>query len=112
MLVIYFLQKYLTKLNDNGFLDKWENHFIKYSRRYFLGAMFYFVIIVSALFTPVISGLGSVFGGLLMMFLIVIVYGYYFLKWVIRFIAVNNNRYLSIKMGSTTDTFSKDNVVG
>lgn len=112
MLAIYLIQKYLNKLTDNVFLDKWEHHFIKYARRYFLGALFYFVIVVSSLFSPIIVGVDSVFGGLLLMFFITMVYGYYFLKWMIRFIGVNNSRFLSLRAGGSTETFNKDNVVG
>jgi hypothetical protein len=112
MLAIYLIQKYLNKLTDTDFLNKWENHFITYAKRYFLGAMFYFVLVVSALFAPIITEMNSIFGGLLMMFFITTVYGYYFLKWLVRFIGVNNSRFLSLKMGNPTDTFNKDNVVG
>lgn len=112
MIPLYFIQKYLNKLQDYDFQTKWENHFIKYSRRYFYLAMFYFIIAVSLISEAVMLGGDNIILTFIVMGLVTIFYGYYFIRAIIRFIAINNSRLLQSKMGQTTSSFSKDNVVG
>ena len=59
----------------------------------------------------------SFFFGLLVMIFVLFVYGSYFARSLLKFIGVNNQRFMMLKSGFNSDQFnnsgfSKDNVVG
>lgn len=112
MFVLYLIQKRLNKLSDYDFQTIWTNHFIKYSKRYFYVALAYFIVAVSLISQLFLLGSNNVFLTFIVMGLVTMFYGYYFIRGVLRFIAINNTRLLQNQMGNTTETFSKDNVVG
>lgn len=112
MIALFLIQKYLDRLSDIDFINKWETHFAKHSRYYFIGLMLYFVVAVGLISNVFLLGVESVFLSLLVFFLVTIFYGFAFLVRFLQFISRNNARILHVKMGTQQDTFSKDNVVG
>lgn len=112
MIALYFIQRYLNKLSDFNFREKWTNHFIKYAKRYFLGATIYYIVGTSLISRILLIGNDSVFFTLITFFLVTIFYGVFFIRDLVRFLAKNNSRLLNLSMGQQTETFNKDNVVG
>jgi hypothetical protein len=111
MIALYIIQKYLNRLNDSQFINKWETHFIKYSRYYFIATMIYFVVGVGIISNIFLMGVESIFLMLLVFFLVTAFYGFAFLVRFLQFISYNNQRLLQVKFTGDTESFSKDNVV-
>ena len=112
MLVMYLLTKYLDKLSDNKFQTFYENKLMRRSRYFFIGALIYFVAAVAIITEVILYGNDSFIMGMLVFFLTAIVYGVLFIGNVIKFMGKHNSRLIHLKMGQTTSTFNKDNVVG
>lgn len=111
MLILYLFQKYLDKKDEYKFLNIWETKILNHTRRWFLALSIYYTVAIS-LITYLIT-----FGEVFILFVIIIfvfvamIYGYYFLKALLKFIAINNQRYFEIKMNGPQADFSKDNVI-
>lgn len=112
MLAMYLFTRYLDKLDDYKFIDRWENKIIPKSRVYFISALIYVVIAIGVISNVLLIGVNSIILSLFIFFIVTIVYGYYFLKHLLKFMAKHNSRLMSIKMGTGSNNFSKDNVVG
>ncbi len=111
MLIIYLFQKYLDKKDEYKFLKIWESKILNHSRRWLFVIGIYYTVVIS-LITYLIT-----FGEVFILFVIIIfvfvamIYGYYYLRALLRFIAMNNQRYFEIKMNGPQSDFSKDNVI-
>ena len=111
MLVVYFLSKWLDKKDDYAFEQIWEKRFVGRMRYYMIGFVIYFFLVVGALVELLLWGNDSVLFALFIMFFTGIVYGFYLLRSLLRFLAKMNQRYLLVKSGYRQDTFDKSNVV-
>ena len=107
---IYFLFMWrLARLDDYKFLEIWENRYLKQMKSIITG-LFIFYVVVSI-------GVGVWFGevnfltGLLAMFLVGTILGYFMVVHFIQFLAIENDRYFRIKMGQQTNSINYDNVV-
>jgi hypothetical protein len=112
MLALYLFTKYLAKKDDYQFEQIWEKKVLLKQRYYWFGALLYFFIVVGLFSELLLIGNTNFLIGFLVTGLILVLYGIYFLRAILQFIAIQNQRYLRIKMGLMEDTFSKDNVVG
>jgi len=117
MLGIYLFQRFLNKLDDNKFETTWQNKILKRQRIYWFSAMVYFFTAVTVISRLLLINNESFFFGLLVMIFVLFVYGSYFARSLLKFIGVNNQRFMMLKSGFNSDQFSnsgfsKDNVVG
>lgn len=112
MLGLYLFQRYLNRLSDYDFVTKWETKIVPRSRFYFMGSLVYFVIGVGVISQLLLWGNDSVFFSILVFLFVTMIYGFYFIRQGIKFLAINNQRFLRIKTGQQTNGFNKDNVVG
>lgn len=113
MSVFYFLQKYLDGLNDTKFMYRWEKMVLTKMVRFLMGVFFVYLFIVLLLG----YGANEVMPPIFAMF-VALVFGFFFGYTVIvntiRFMAVNNSRYLQLKMNipDVRNGINYDNVVG
>jgi len=111
MNIFYFFQKYLNKLNNIEFRIKWEKFVHNHINR------FVTIMIIIWLLLSVGAGyLLNLLVGLLLGFLIMVVFsiylGYILFIQTIKFLAVNNSRYIEEKMNQDDSIIDYDNVVG
>ena len=111
MIGIWLFQKYLNRLDDYKFTNFWETKFIGHTRGYSLTALIYFVVGFGLIFELLMIGNESVFFAVIAFLFLLGTYGI-FIRSILRFLALNNQRYLQIKGGFQTETFNRDNVVG
>ena len=112
MVGMYLFQKFLSKLDDYKFERFWEMKLLPYKRYYFIGAMIYFFVALGIINEILLFGNESLFFAIIIIVLSALLYGVYFIQRLLRFIALNNQRYFQIKAGFQRDSFNKDNVVG
>ncbi len=111
MNIFYFFQKYLNKSNEIEFRIKWEKFVHNHINRFIT------IMIVIWLFLSVGVGylLNLVVGpfiGFLLMVIFSIYLGYILFIQTIKFLAVNNSRYIEEKMNQDESIIDYDNVVG
>ncbi len=111
MLALWLFSRYLKKLDDYKFTSLWEKRVQGKGRFYFLGLFIYYIIAVGVITQILLYGSSSVFFDIILTMFVIFIYGYYLIRNLLRFIALENNRYMQIKMGHQTESFSKNNVV-
>lgn len=110
MNIYFFFIWRLARLNDYDFLHIWEKRYLNRMKSIITGLFILYLVLT--------IGVGVLFGevnflsGLLAMFLVGMVLGYYMVLHFIKFLAIENDRYFRIKMGQSTDSINYDNVVG
>lgn len=109
--IYILLQRYLDKQNDQRFLHLWE--------KYVVGNLPRFFFVLSMIFIGVMLLIGYLIGlalgFFLTLFLTIVIaayLGYDMVVETIRFFAINNQRYLLLKMGKNDSGINYDNVVG
>ena len=115
MFGIYLFQRFLNRKSDYEFEQYWENKFVPRQRKYWFMALIYFFVAIGVISELLLYNTSSFLLGFFVIVLVAIIYGGYFVRSVLRFIGVNNTRYLQLKRGmyqEETSGFSKDNVVG
>ncbi len=112
MLGIFLFQKYLNRLDDYKFTNRWEHKILPKQRLYWLGAVIYYFIAIGVINELLLWGNDSLFFAIIVIMFVAVIYGGYFIRSILRFIALNNQRYFQIKTGFQQSSFSKDNVVG
>lgn len=115
MIGIYLFQRFLNKKSDYDFERYWEDKFVPRQRNYWFIALIYFFFMIGIISELLLYNTSSFIIGFLVIVFVAIIYGGYFVRSVLRFIAINNSRYMSIKTGmqfQNTNSFNKDNVVG
>ena len=111
MNLFYFVQKYLNKLDDYKFVSTWEQKFMNNMRRFVSIIFTIYVIIVVGIGALVNIDLGFFWSLLIMMFFGAWL-GYLTFIQFLRFLAINNERFMRLKMGGTESGINYDNVVG
>ncbi|MCF7926001.1 MAG: hypothetical protein K9L74_00295 [Candidatus Izimaplasma sp.] len=111
MFVLYLVNKYLERLDDYKFEHVWETKITRHSKRLFTGLGIYYLVISMLLTTLLTLGETFFLLDLLVFIFVLFVYGYLLLTQLLKFIALNNQRYLEIKMNMKQDAFDKNNVV-
>ena len=111
MNIFYFLQRYLDKLTHVEFVTKWENY-VHFKIKRFFTVMIVIWILGSVGFGYVINLLVGPFIAFLLMIIFSIYYGYTLFIQTIKFLAVNNSRYIEGKMKQDESGINYDNVVG
>ena len=114
MLGIYLFQRFLNKMDDYKFEKHWELKILPKQRMYWGLAMIYYFVALGVINQVLLYGNDSWFLGLIVIIFSAVLYGGYFIRSLLRFIGLNNARYMQIKTGMYQDnaTFNKDNVVG
>lgn len=117
MLGIYLFQRFLNKLDDYKFETTWQDKVLKRKRFYWFAAMIYFFTAVTLINRVLLFNNESILLGILIMIFVLFVYGSYFARSLLRFIGINNQRFIMLKTGYANEPFdnsgfSKDNVVG
>ncbi|AIO19112.1 hypothetical protein KQ51_01235 [Candidatus Izimaplasma bacterium HR1] len=116
MLGIYLFQRFLNKMDDYKFEKYWEIKILRKQRMYWGLAAIYYFVALGIINQILLYGNQSLFLGLLVIVFTAVIYGGYFMRSLLRFIGLNNGRYMQIKTGmyqdNNTSGFSKDNVVG
>lgn len=111
MNVFYFFQRYLDKLNEIEFRIKWEK-FVHNKIKRFITVMFLIWIIVSVGFGYILSILVGAFFAFLLMMMFSVYFGYILFIQTIKFLAVNNTRYIAGQMNADESIINYDDVVG
>lgn len=110
MNIYFFFIWRLKQLDDYKFINIWENRYLKHMKQIISGLIIFYLVMT--------IGAGIAFGevnfltGLFAMVLVGMVLGYYMLIHFIQFLAIENERYMRIKMGQSNNTINYDNVVG
>lgn len=117
MLGIYLLQRFLNKLDDYKFKNIWQNKILRKQRFYWITAALYYFLVVAVINKLLLFNNESIILSILVTILTLMIYGSYFARSLLRFIGINNQRYMTLNSGFTNDSydnsdFSKDNVVG
>jgi hypothetical protein len=117
MLGIYMFQRFLNKLDDYKFENTWQNKILTKQRFYWFAAAIYYFVAVGIINRLLLFNNDSLFLGILVTIFVLFVYGSYFGRSLLKFIAINNQRFILLKSGFNDETFdnggfSKDNVVG
>jgi|LGOV01.1.fsa_nt_gb hypothetical protein len=117
MLGIYLFQRFLNKLDDYKFENIWQNKILKRQRFYWLGAVFYYFFAVGLINKVLLFNNDSLLLSVFVTIFVLFIYGSYFGRSLLKFIALNNRRFMILKSGFTNEpftnsSFSKDNVVG
>ncbi len=115
MIGIYLFQRFLNKKSDYDFERYWEDKFLPRQRNYWFLALVYFFLAIGIISELLLYNVTSFILGFLVVIFVGLVYGGYFIRSVLRFIGINNSRYLQIKTGTfqqDASSFNKDNVVG
>lgn len=111
MNLYYFLQLYLNRLDDYKFKSVWEKHFMNRLGRFISIIGLLFLVIVFALGAITSNAIGFL-SALLVMIMAFMIIGYYLVIGGIKFLAINNERYMRIIMGGNiNETINYDNVV-
>ena len=111
MLGIYLFQRYLNKLDDYSFISIWETRIILHTRKYATLLFINYIIGVTIISQILLLDNASVFLSIVVILFVGLIYGVYFIRSILKFIAVNSQRLMNIKSGGSTQTFKKDNVV-
>ena len=111
MNLFYFVQKYLNRLEDYKFVQVWENKIMNNMRRFVSTIFIIYIVIVVGIGALVNIDLGFFWALLIMMFFGAWL-GYLTFIQFIRFLAINNERNMRIKMGTGGSGINYDNVVG
>lgn len=110
MNLYYFVQKYLDRKDDYNFGIAWEQKFMgRISKIISIIFIIYVMIVIG--FGILINGNGGFLLALLSMGTMGILLGYFLFVQFIRFLAINNERYMRIKMNQQENTFNYDNVI-
>lgn len=115
MIGMYLFQRFLNKKSDYDFEKYWETKFLPNQKRYWIIALVYFFFGIGIISELLLFNVSSFFIGFLVVIFVGLVYGGNFIRMILRFIAINNTRYLQIKTSvqyQESSTFSKENVVG
>ncbi len=111
MNIYYFFQKYLDNLNDTVFKIKWEK-FVHLHMRRFISIITISWIIISVTVGYLFSAAIGQLLGFLLMIVFSIYFGYMLFIQTIKFLAINNSRYLEKMMNEDDSVINYDNVVG
>jgi len=111
MLALWLFSRYLNHLDDYKYTSLWEKRIQGKGRYYFFGLFIYYIIAVGIISQILLYGSSTIFFDIILTMFVMFIYGYYFIRNIVRFIALENNRYMQIKMGHQTESFSKSNVV-
>ncbi len=111
MNLFYFFQNYLNKLDDVQFCIKWEK-FVHNNVKRFVYVVLFIWIIGSLGVGYLLILLVGVFFGIILTGLFSMYLGYILFIQTIRFLAVNNGRYIQSKMNIDDSVINYDNVVG
>ena len=111
MLVLFLMDKYLTKQTDGRFLTLWEGQSVKRKQLYIIGIMIYYIAAVALITDILLIGTNSLLISMLTFAVVAIVYGYLYIRTLLRFIGKFTSRYILVKSGQSPDTFDKSNVV-
>lgn len=111
MNLYYFIQKYLDKLNDVEFKIKWERFFHSKIKRFIITILVLWII-ATIVFGYLMNLLVGWFFGIIIMFVFAAYFGYITLVQTLKFLAVNNTRYIQSRINIEEDVINYDNVVG
>ena len=111
MLILYLIDRYLRKKDDSKFIRFWETRILSKARYYGIIVLIYYGLAVWLIVRILLWGNDSFFLGFLVFVFTAMIYGYYFIRNIVRFFALNNQRYIMAKSGFSQDTFDKSNVV-
>ncbi len=109
--IFYFFQKYLNNLNDTVFKIKWEKFVHSHMKR-FISIIAIGWIILSVCLGYIFSAVIGQLLGFLLMVVFSIYFGYTLFIQTIKFLAVNNTRYIQKMMNEDESVIDYDNVVG
>lgn len=111
MQLYYFVQKYLDQLTDTVFIKRWESWFVHNPIRFFTTIFFLYMFLMFFIGYGALQMFGF-FGFLFLMMLISFYFGYVTIIQTIRFLAINNQRYMLVKMSQNqSSNINYDNVV-
>ncbi len=111
MNIFYFFQNYLNKLNDTMFKIKWEKFVYGHMKRFIIVLVIFWVV-VSAGFGYLASLIIGSFFAIVFMIIFSIYIGYVLFIQSVRFLAINNSRYVERIMNEDESVVNYDNVVG
>ncbi|MCK5761987.1 MAG: hypothetical protein KAH16_03710 [Candidatus Izimaplasma sp.] len=111
MNIYYFLQRYLDKLNQVEFIIKWE-HYVHFKIKRFFTAIVFIWLLSSVGFGYIINLLVGPYIGFGLMIIFSIYCGYVLFIQTVKFLAVNNTRYIDVKMKQDESGINYDNIVG
>ena len=117
MLGIYLFQRFLNKLDDYKFENIWQNKILKRQRIYWYLALFYYFAAVGVISKVILFGNEFLFWNIIIIILVLFVYGVYYSRSLLKFVALNNQRFMLLRTGFSDEhfdnnSFNKDNVVG
>ena len=111
MNIYYFFQKYLDNLNEIQFRIKWEKLIHNKINR-FMTIIIFIWLVCSAGAGYLLTLLVGTFFGFLIMIIFSIYFGYALFIQSIKFLAINNSRYIEAQMNEDESVINYDNVVG
>ncbi len=111
MNLYYFFQKYLDNLNDTVFKIKWEKFVLQHMKR-FISIIAISWLILSVALGYVFSAVIGQLLGFLLMIVFSIYFGYLLFVQTLKFLAINNSRYIDKMMNEDESVINYDNVVG
>jgi len=111
MNIFYFVQKYLDKLDEIQFRIKWEK-FVHNNMRRFITIILLTWLLISAGSGYLLTLLVGTFFGFLIMIIFSVYLGYGLFVQSIKFLAINNSRYIESQMNGDDSVINYDNVVG
>jgi len=111
MVILYLLDRYLQKINDSKFIRFWEKRILSKARYYGIIVLFYYGLAVWLIVRILLWGNDSFLLGFFVFAFTAMIYGFYFIRYILKFFALNNQRYILAKSGFSPDTFDKSNVV-
>ena len=114
MIVLFFLKKYINRLDDNKFEAWYDKWLVSRFRKVLLGTIIYYFLGTILISELLMSGSEGVLLSILVFFATLIVYGLFYIRNVLMNYQLFNTRYMKLKMGMDSNTytdFSRDNVV-
>ncbi len=110
MNLFYFIQKYLDKQDDISFRIKWEK-FVHNKIKRFITVILFIWLFGSVGFGYLIILLIGGFFGFILLILVSIYLGYILFIQTIKFLAVNNTRYIQGSTNINENVFNYDDIV-
>lgn len=111
MLLFWLLGKYLERLDDIKFRRLWERRVVGKFQRHLFWIIILFFLGVYVWTTILLWNTDSFFLEFMVFVLVIVIYGGSYVRSLLRFMSIQNGRYLQTMFGQTQESFDKSNVV-
>jgi hypothetical protein len=111
MLLFWLISKYLERLDDMSFRKLWERRVVGKFQRHLFWMILHFFLGVYLWTTILLWNTDSFLLEFVVFVFVILLYGGTYIRSLLRFISVQNGRYVQTMFGEPQDTFDKSNVV-